>query len=79
MALASPIAVYTFESKPVERLLDAPIQAKDLNDHTLGQTLDEITDFGVSNLSATVAFGVALEHNLLGTLNHLDTTSISVS
>ena len=68
-----------FESKPVERLLDAPIQAKDLNDHTLGHTLDEISDYGVSNLFATVAFGVALEHNLLGTLNHLDTTSISVS
>jgi transposase len=68
-----------FASKPVERLLDAPLQAKDLNDYTLGHTLDDLSDYGVSRLFGTVAFGIALEHKLLGGLAHLDSTSISVS
>jgi len=68
-----------FESKAVERLLDAPLQAQDLNDATLGHALDEFSKFGVSQLFAKVAFGVAVEHNLLGNLNHLDSTTISVS
>jgi transposase len=68
-----------FKSKPVERLLDAPIQAEDLDDYTLGHALDEIHDYGASALFGTVAFGVALENNLLGNLNHLDTTSLSVT
>jgi transposase len=68
-----------FASKPVERLLDAPISAQDLNDYTLGHALDDLSHYGVSRLFGTVAFGIALDHNLLGGLAHLDTTSISVS
>jgi transposase len=68
-----------FASKPVERLLDAPISAQDLNDHTLGHALDDLSDYGVSSLFGTVAFGIAIENKLLGPLAHLDTTSISVS
>ena len=68
-----------FASKPVERLLDAPIRAEDLNDYTLGHALDDLADYGVSRLFGTVAFGIALDHHLLGRLNHLDSTSLSVS
>ena len=68
-----------FASKPVERLLGVPIQASDLNDYTLGHTLDQISAYGSSNLFGTVAFGVAMENNLLGKVNHLDTTSLSVT
>ncbi len=68
-----------FASKPVERLLDAPISAQDLNDYALGHALDDLSAYGVSRLFGTVAFGIALDHNLLGTLAHLDSTSISVS
>lgn len=67
-----------FEGKPVERLLDAPIKSSDLTDYTLGHTLDEIARYGTSKLFGEVAFGIALENNLLGDVNHLDTTSISV-
>lgn len=67
-----------FEGKPVERLLDANIHARDLTDYTLGHALDEIARFGASRLFAIVAFGIAVENNLLGHVNHLDTTSISV-
>lgn len=68
-----------FASKPVERLLDAPLRAEDLNDYTLGHALDNIATYGVSRLFGTVAFGIALDHRLLGQLNHLDSTSLSVS
>lgn len=67
-----------YENKPVERLLGKEIKAEDLTDHTLGNTLDDIAAYGSSRLFGEVAFAVALENNLLGSVNHLDTTSISV-
>jgi transposase len=46
--------------------------------YTLGHTLDDIADYGASKLFAEVAFGVAIDNNLLEDNNHLDTTSILV-
>lgn len=68
-----------FETKPVEILLDEEIKATDITDHALGRALDEIAEYGSSKLFGEVAFEVAIENNLLGALNHLDTTSISVN
>lgn len=68
-----------FETKPVEILLDELIKASDITDYTLGHALDEIAAYGSSKLFGEVAFEIALEHDLLSSLNHLDTTSISVS
>lgn len=67
-----------FETKPVSRLLDADIEAKDLTDYTLGHALDDIWSYGSSQLFGEVAFNVALDNSLLGGLNHIDTTSLSV-
>lgn len=67
-----------FETKPTEILLDEPIKASDITDYTLGHALDEIAAYGSSKLFGEVAFEIALENDLLGTLNHLDTTSIVV-
>lgn len=67
-----------FATKPIERLLDAPIQSSDITDHTLGHTLDEIAEYGASKLFGEVAFETALENDLLERINHLDTTSISL-
>ena len=67
-----------FETKPVSRLLDADIEAKDLTDYTLGHALDEVWSYGSSQLFGEVAFDVALDNGLLGHLNHIDTTSLSV-
>jgi len=67
-----------FANKPVEKLLGKGIQASMLTAHTLGQTLDEISRYGVSKLFATVAFAIAVEQGLLSNRNHLDSTSMSV-
>lgn len=69
-----------FETKPVEILLDDEnIAASDITDHALGKALDEIAEYGSSKLFGEIAFEIAIENNLLGPLNHLDTTSISVN
>ena len=68
-----------FASKVVELLLGVPLKAQDLNDYTLGHALDDIAAYGVSRLFGTVAFGIALDHRLLGQTNHLDSTTLSVS
>jgi transposase len=67
-----------FATKPTEILLDDPIKASDITDYTLGHALDEIADHGSSKLFGEIAFEVAIENDLLGGLNHVDTTSISV-
>ncbi len=67
-----------FKTKPTEILLDEPIKASDITDYTLGHALDEIAEYGASKLFGEVAFEVAIENDLLDTLNHIDTTSISV-
>ena len=68
-----------YASKPVERLLGDSIRAEDLTDYTLGHALDDIAAYGASRLFGSVAFGIALENRLLGQLNHLDSTTISVT
>lgn len=67
-----------FETKPVDRLLGVDIKASDLTDHALGNALDDIAEYGASQLFGEVAFEVALSNNLLGNINHIDTTSFSV-
>lgn len=67
-----------FANKPVALLLGKPLQASDLTDYTLAHALDEISAYGASDLFGHVSFEIALEEDLLGMLNHLDTTSFSV-
>lgn len=67
-----------FESKAIERLLGPDLEAKDITDYTLGHALDDIAEYGTSKLFAEIAFGVAIDNNLLQGTNHLDTTSMLV-
>jgi transposase len=67
-----------FESKAIERLLGPDLEAKDITDYTLAHALDDIAEYGSSKLFAEVAFGIAIDNNLLEDTNHLDTTSILV-
>jgi transposase len=67
-----------FENKPVSQLLEESLSAKDLTDDTLGHALDEIAEYGATELFSEVAFEIAIEQDLLGGFHHLDTTSLSV-
>lgn len=67
-----------FANTPVQRLLGGNITAKNLNDDALGKALDEISEFGATELFANVALGIGIEHNLLGKTAHLDSTSMSM-
>lgn len=68
-----------FQDKPTALLLGADIAPEDLTDYTLGHALDEVADYGSSELFAKVAFDIALENDLLGVSAHLDSTSMSVT
>lgn len=67
-----------YEGKPINRLLGCDISANDLTDYTLANTLDDIHQYGASDLFGRLAHDIALEENILGTHNHLDTTSLTV-
>src|SRR5260221_12829872 len=67
-----------FESKTVERLLGENLSSQHLDDNALGKALDEIYEYGASQLFGEIAFEIALGNNLLGSLAHLDSTSLSV-
>lgn len=67
-----------YKSKAIELFFDEPISADDLDDHTLGKALDEISNYGATRLFGELAFGIAQQIGLLGELAHLDTTSFSL-
>lgn len=67
-----------FENLPVQRLLGENITAQNLNDDTLGKALDEISDYGATELFANIALEIACEHKLMGNSAHLDSTSMSM-
>lgn len=67
-----------YESKATELLLGEGIKSEDITDSTLGQALDEIAEYGSSKLFSEIAYGMAKEKGLLGRVNHLDSTSMSV-
>lgn len=67
-----------FSSKPIERLIDPSLQAEDITNYTLAHALDDIASYGSSKLFMEVAMEIAIEHNLLGLTNHVDTTSFSL-
>lgn len=68
-----------FQSKAVEQLLGDNITADNLDDHSLGKSLDEASAYGVTKLYGEIAFEIATENKLLGKKAHLDTTSFSLS
>lgn len=66
------------QNKPVHRLFDKDVRATDFNDDALGRGLDEIFDFGVTQLFSELAFDIGVAQHLLGRSAHFDTTSLSL-
>jgi hypothetical protein len=67
-----------FRNKPVERLLGAGITADQLNDDTLGRTLDAIYAANPTEVYAAVAANSCAILGLTPTFAHLDSTSFHV-
>ena len=67
-----------FANKPVEKLIAPGLKPEDFTYDTLAAALNDICSYGESKLYGEVALDIALENDLLGKLNHLDTTSVSV-
>ncbi len=67
-----------FSDKPLSCLLRQDIEAPDLNDASLGRTLDAIFDYGASALYSQVAFACARRLGLDTHFGHLDATRFHV-
>lgn len=67
-----------FRNKPVERLLGVGISADQLNDDTLGRTLDAIYVSNPTEVYASVAANSCLVLGLRPKFGHLDSTSFHV-
>jgi len=70
-----------FENHPVELLIGAGIHASDINDETIGSTLDAIYEYGPTKLFNEIVMETMGRHNLGAATQILraDTTSFSVS
>ena len=67
-----------FENKPVARLLGTGIEARHLNDDTLGKALDRLYAYGVEDLYGLIAAVSVRKPHLYCRFGHLDSTSLHV-
>ena len=67
-----------FQNKPLARLIAPGIQARHLNDDTLGRALDTLYEAGLTELYSLIAATAATRLGLPPTFTHLDTTSFHV-
>ena len=67
-----------FQNKPLSRLIAPGIQARHLNDDTLGRALDTLYDTGLTELYSLIAATAATRLGLTPAFTHLDTTSFHV-
>ena len=67
-----------FQNKPLSRLIAPGIQARHLNDDTLGRALDTLYAYGVTALFSLIAATAAKRLGLVPTFTHLDSTSFHV-
>jgi transposase len=67
-----------FQHKPTHRLIAPGIEAQHLHDDTLGRALEELYDYGVTELYSLIAVTAAQRLGLTPTFAHLDSTSFHV-
>jgi transposase len=67
-----------FHNKPTHRLIAPGIEAKHLNNDTIGRALDTLYEYGVTALYSLIATMAAQYLGLTPTFAHLDSTSFHV-
>jgi transposase len=67
------------ENKPVGLLISEELVARDFNDDTLGRSLDELFQAGITELFAQVAQDAVATYQLDVAFAHTDTSSFSLS
>ena len=67
-----------FKDKPVERLIGKGIEAKELNQHLLGRTLDTIFEFDPTQLYSALSANAVKQLDLPCLNAHIDTSSFHV-
>jgi transposase len=80
LAISKPLYLVPdfFRTKPTELLIGKGIQPNDLNDDTLGRTLDEIADCGPSKIFSTIALKAASLYGIDTKRLHGDTSNVQV-
>jgi transposase len=66
-----------FERVPTERLIGEGVRPKNLNEGVLGRALDDLFEYGVTELFRNVAAHAAGRLGLTSQFAHLDATSFS--
>jgi transposase len=67
-----------YENKPVEQLIGPGIEAKDLNDDSLGRALDRLYQRGITEVFAQVSAHALRVMGIQVRFAHLDTTAFSL-
>ena len=77
---SAPLYLFSefFESKPVEHLLGAGVEARHLNDDRLGRVLEQLYEYGTSTFFLQVAQQAVERFGVSGQQLHLDSSSFSV-
>ena len=67
-----------FEKKPVDILIGKGLTAEDLNDDTIGRSLDRMSSYGCTELFSSVAFYATEKEQIDKKFGHLDSTTFSL-
>ena len=72
------LSPHFFHNKPLDLLLGIDSSYEDFNDDMLGRHLDEISQYGTTQLFSEIMYEVCLEQGLLQGKYNLDSTSLSL-
>jgi len=67
-----------FEKKPVDLLIHQGLVAEDLNDDTMGRSLDRLFSYGCTELFSSLAYYATEKEDVDKKFGHLDSTTFSV-
>ncbi|WP_446684753.1 IS1634 family transposase [Cyanobacterium sp. IPPAS B-1200] len=78
--VSQPLYLFSefFNDKAIEKLLGKEVKKEYLNDDKLGRSLDELYEYGLSNLFIEIVIEVIKKYQIKSNYHHLDSTSFHV-